>query len=290
MRALWRVVWMELLLLWRGRGVWVAALATAALGALQASMIRQTPWGAWNHFVFTAMLSTLLLAFTIGDQIHRDRDHRLDGVLLSTPIPTAIYVIGKYLAALAALLGLAGIGLAAALLLDRFEAWPEPSLFLGQSDFPSLGTRPYLIAWGLLVLTPLLFGAALMFAGGTLAPGGRVAASLVVLALWLILPLFVGSWPAVLDVTALGAQSRQGAPYVDEAAANLAREELGRAQYNPDRLSPVIKARIVRSLQGRVPPPLPGVFFANRALFLGLAGALIGLTVLGVAQQRQGRR
>ncbi len=288
MGALLTVARLELILQWRGRGLWAAALIIALLGALQASMVRQTPWGVWNHFVFIAMLVTLLLAFITGGQIRRDGEHRLDGVVLSTPVSTTAYVLGKYLAAVAALLGLAAIGLLAALLTDRFDDWPDPPFFLGESYFPALGGRPYLIGWALLVVVPVLFGAALTLAVGTLIPGGRVASSLSVLALWLLLPLFVSNWPAALDVTGLGAQSRLGAHYINPAAADLASEETRRVGYDPRRLPEEIKMRIVQIVREDVPPRLPAVFLWNRALFLSLTVALVGILIAGVAGRRQG--
>lgn len=287
MGALWAVVRLELTLLWRGWGFWITAVVMIALGALQASMVRQTPWGVWNHLVFTSMLITLLLTFTTGDQIQRDRDRRLDGVLFCTPSPTAAYVIGKYLATVAALHCLAGVALASALALDGVASWPDMPFFLGESDFPSLGARPYLLGWALLVIVPLLFGAALMLAGGALAHGGRVAAALVTLALWLLLPLFVGGWPAELDLAGLGAESRKATPYIDAAADALLTERMLRGSYRTvEQLPPEDKAQVVRLVREGVPPRLPDAFARNRAIFLGLAVALVGATIAGIGRQR----
>lgn len=293
MGVLWAVARVEAVLLLRGRGLWLTGFIMAALGALAGSMARQTPWAAWGHIGFTATASTLLLAFASGDQIRRDRAQRLDGVLLSTPAPTAAYVVGKYLAALAALLGLAGIGLAAALLTDRFDAWGAPPAFLGRADFPPLGAGPYLAGWGLLVVVPLAFGAALALAATTLLPGARTAAAFGILALWL-LPLFVAGWPALLDVTGVGAGPlrRLG---IDREVARLASEEVRRAgllapgEEQTGRLPAAVKAHLAGLARAAVPPRYPAGFWWNRAFFLGASAALVALTTYGVGQRRQGR-
>lgn len=294
MGVLWAVARVEVVLLLRGRSLWLAGVVMAALGALAGSMARQTPWAAWGHIGFTAVASTLLLAFASGDQIRRDRDRRLDGVLLSTPASTAAYVVGKYLAALTVLLGLAGVGLVAALLTDRFDAWATPSLLLGRADFPPLGAGPYLVGWGLLVVVPLAFGAALALAANTLLPGGRTAAAFGILAFWL-LPLFVAGWPALLDVTGYGAAPlrRLG---VDREVARLASEEMRRAgllapgEEQTGRLPVAVKTHLAALARAALPPRYPADFWWNRAFFLGASAALLALTIYGVERRRRGRR
>lgn len=283
MGTLWVVARVEVVLLLRGRGLWLAGVVLAALGVLVGASARQTPWEAWSYIGFTTAASTLLLAFVSGDQIRRDRDQRLDGVLLSTRAPTAAYVVGKYLAALAALLGLAGVGLAAALLADR----------LVRADFPPLGGGPHLVGWGLLVVVPLAFGAALALAAITLLPGGRTAAAFGILACWL-LPVVVAGWPVLLDVTGAGSAPlrRLG---IDREVARLVSEEVRRAGLLPPgegqagRLPAAVKARLAGRARAGLPPRYPADFWWNRAFFLGASAALVALTTYGVERRRRGR-
>jgi hypothetical protein len=285
---------LELTLLARGRSWWLVAPVAAALSAWMATEVRQSPPYAWSTIGANALFLTLLLVLPTGDQVARDRDSRLDGVLLSTPVPTGAYVAGKYLAALAVLVGLAGVGLGAALLMDRFGAMGRPSGllgFLGATAYPPLGPVPYLLGWGWLVLPPLLFGAALTLAAITLARGQRVAAGILVLMLWL-LPAFSASWPTLVNLPLLNQPYGQVDAAVDMLAERHRRQppprpEPGRPFDPYASLSEDFKARVGRAVREGMPPPFPPVFYANRALFLGLAAALVGLTSAAVARRRR---
>jgi hypothetical protein len=294
MRRLWVVAGVELRLRLRGRGVLALALALVALGALAGSWARQIPWAAWNHLGVTAFGGTLLLALASGGQVRRDRAHRLDGVLLATPLPTAAYVAGTYLASLATHLGLAGIGLAAALLTDRFDAWTAPPLFLGRADFPPLGPAPYLASWGLLVAAPLVFGTALALAATTLLPGGRAAAAAVVVALWLA-PFLAPGWPVLLEVTGTAAGPLRPLG-VNRALGQQAHDELVRAELlapgeaRTGALPGAVKTRLAAEARAALPPRLPAAFWWNRALLLAAGAGLLALTIGVVASGRGGGR
>lgn len=289
MRMLWTVTRVELALLARGRSWWLVAPGAAALAAWMATEVRQAPPYVWSTIGANALFLTLLLVLPTGDQIARDRDRRLDGVLLSTPVPTGAYVVGKYLAAVAVLVGLAG-----ALLVDRFGNFRRPSGplgFLGDPAYPPLGPVPYLLGWGWLVLPPLLFGAALTLAAVTLGRGQRVLAATLVLVLWL-LPAFSAAWPTLADLPLLNQPYGQ----VDAAVELLAerhrqqpppRPEPGRPFDPYASLSEDVKAQVVGAVRAGMPPPFPPIFYANRALFLGLAAALIGLTTAVVGRHRR---
>lgn len=295
MTPLWAVFRTEWLLLRRGWGGWICALIVVLLGIWTGSMIRERPYTAWNEFVFTAFLLTLILTLTTGDGLRRDRTRRVDGVILSAPIPSITLVLGKYFAALTLLLALAGVGLFAALLTDSFYELRDFPVALGNSYFPPLGARPYMIGWGLLFVVPLIFGAALMLSCLTLVSGGRAVAAIIAIALW-VLPAFSGNWPATLDLSQLSAATRQEMAYDDEAMALVRaglsqaydrRPPSGRWQDPYEALPGELTTRVVVLSRAHFPPGLPARFYWNRVAYLTLSVVLVGATVAGVARQRR---
>lgn len=294
MKTLWPVTRTELTLLARSRGWWLVAPVSAGLSAWMATEVRQSPPYAWSTMAANTLFLTLLLVLPTGDQATRDQDRRLDGVLLSTPVSTAAYVVGKYLAVVVVLIGLAGVGLMAALLTDRWaELRPSGLLgFLGYAVYPPLGPAPYLLGWAWLVLPAILFGAALTLAATTWTGGQRVLAALLVAVVWL-LPAFSAAWPALLDLPLLNQPYDEVGPAID--LLEEARRGQPAPQLNPDRpfdpyafLSPDLAARIVAVVRAELPPNFPPVFYANRLTFLGLAAALVSLTTTLVGRRQRG--
>ncbi len=284
MHDLRTVLRLEFLLLLRGRGLPIAAALVALAGVWEASGIREQPWAVWSTLTLGGALVALILTLSTGDQVSRDRTQRLDGVLLSTPVSTAAYVWGKYLAALVALVGLAAVNLAGALLMDRFDPWrdPPPLLQLGHAHFPPLGFRTYAGIWVLLTVTPVVFGVAWMLAGTTLRRGGRIAASTGALVIWL-LPTFGNAWPQVLDVSG-------GRFYSLFDGGSLAQRAMATTTTTfPQAWSPRAAARIIAAVQASLPPALPPVFVWNRALFLCAAVLLVVLTIWSVERRRRGQ-
>lgn len=270
---------LESRLLLRGRGVWVAALALAALGGWMATGIREQPWGAWGTMTFTGILSTLLLTLSTGNTVQRDRDRRVSDILLSAPISETAYVLGKYLAALIALLALSLIELGAAILVDHFDTWRDPPAILGHSLYPALGPLPFVAAWAWLIVTPIIFGSALTMAEITLAHGQRALAYTSVILLWVV-PMVVSNvgWPLLIDLT--GAHLLYEIPQ----AGGMTAFQLS----SSDHISPAVREEIMRLIRGDLPPAIPAIFIWSRALFLTLAAALVGVTIWGVARQRRG--
>jgi ABC-type Na+ efflux pump permease subunit len=282
MRDLSTVTRLELTLLLRSRGWWITALIMVALGVWAAAGAREAPWSGWSNLAIIAVLGTLILTFSTGDQVSRDRERHLDGVLLSTPVSTAAYVWGKYLAALAMLLGVAAAGLAGAALTDQFYTWRNPPAVLGHSTYPPLGPRPYLLGWLWLDLTPLIFGAALTLAGITIARGQRIVAYAATLVLWLM-PMLFGGWPDLLDVTASRLNYSRGSADT-LTAAKMALAWASAHGFIPGR---GVTEHVMRLVQQNVPPHLPTIFVWNRALFVCLAVVLITGTVHSVGRRRQ---
>jgi ABC-type Na+ efflux pump permease subunit len=280
MRDVWTVMRLELTLFRRGRAIWLVGLIMAFFGVWAASGIRELPFAAWTNFgITTGFFISLILTFATGDQASRDRERRLDGVLLSTPVSTAAYVWGKYLAALVILLGLAGIGFIAAILTDQFYNWQNSPGVFGQALFPPLGPRSYIVIWCWLVIVPTVFGAALVLAGITITRGQRIVAYMCVLVIW-ITSLIFNNMPDLLDITTFSIYQRYS-PSNDPAFILE-----GNSPRHPDAQ---IAQQVIHLVQANIPPSfLPISFLWNRLFFLGLALLLILLTVHSVGRQRQG--
>jgi hypothetical protein len=275
---MWTMARLETRLLLRGRGIWIAALILALLGGWMASMIREQPEGTWSTLTYTALLSTLVLTLSTGAAVQRDADRRTDGMLLSTPVPTWAYVLGKYVVAVVVLVGLSLVEVAAGVLADHFDDWRDPPVILGHSHYPPLGPFPFVAAWAWLMLTPVIFGAALMLAGITLARGQRVLAYALALAFWLIpMLLSYGGWPLLLDLT--GVRLSYELPLNGSLAAFWLSASAN---------TPAARERIMDLVRSDLPPRMPAEFIASRALFLGLALLLVLAATSMVARRRRG--
>lgn len=276
---------LELELLLRGRGMWFAAPVIAFFGVWEASMAREVPYDAWNQFTSAALFVTLILTLSTGDQVVRDRHRRVEGVMLSTPIATASYVWGKYLAAVAVLLSLTLVMLLAAVGMDRFDIWTNPPAVLGHSRFPALGPWPYVSAWLWLVVVPLLFGAALALAAITLTRGQRVLVAMMAVFLWLgpalLAGVFSGGWTSLLDVAGLSFYSVGMTPLPPS---------LGQLALTGSSPRPADAAQMIQFVVAHMPPSLPVIFYWNRALFATLAAVLVLLTTYLVRVRRRGSR
>ncbi|GCE20829.1 hypothetical protein KDK_46290 [Dictyobacter kobayashii] len=176
---------------------------------------------------------------------------------------SAVYVWGKYLAALLILLGLACLQVLSSIIADAIITWPT---------CPPLGAVSYLETWGWLSLLSLGFTAALPLFLTTVTRGQRAVSSVVVLLIWLI-PLFLQTIPGFLVVW--GASDT-----VQDPAARLVPPQ--------NKLTPELARQLVQQIQSSlIPAHLTPVFLLNRAFFLGLAVLLILAT--GYSFQRQRR-
>jgi hypothetical protein len=281
----WIVMKLEFRLIWRNWVTWLIVLVMLAIGALCASNNRIAPWSSWAHLGTTSVFISLILAFCTGNQINRDREQRLAGIVLSTPVTTPGYVFGKYIAGLASLLLLAGSGLLSALLMDRFYAGSQGFLIFAAPYYPPLGVQPYLIGWAWLTLTAIIFGTTFMLACMTLTRGQRVIAYIAVLLIW-VLPLFLTqSIPQLLDVTA-----NVFFPQFSLAPASHASDTDPLGQFlnqhpalfqNGPPPANLVQQAMHLSLAVIPPPSTPLMFLWNRLFFLGLSLILLVLTIYG---------
>ncbi len=262
MKDLITVIRLELLLFWRGRILWLVALVMIAFGIFNATNARDRPWDLWNPYFFFVI--TQILTFITGDQIHRDRERCLDGVVWSTPVSTAIYVWGKYLTALIILFSFAGLELLVSLVTDLVVV----KIYI----YPSPGPWPFMLAWCLFAWIPLMFVAALTLLGITLTRGQR-AVSYVVVILVFVSSRFV---PDILNIVGSVGNS------IDPSWALASR-------YAGSYMPAAIAQQVVHLAQA-IPPDFASVtFFVNRLIFFSLALLLVIATVYSLGRQRQGK-
>lgn len=280
MRYFWIVMKFELILIFkRNWGIWLIALAMVIIGALAADNNRNQPWGSWGQIISCGMFLSLILVLSTGNQVNRDHERRLDGVVFSTPVTTSAYVLGKYGAALLSLLGFASLSLVVAIVTDQFYSVPQRVFFLSPVFYPPLGFQPYVLSWLWLVLVPVIFGATFMFAGITLTHGKRVIAYIATIMAWLI-PLFVTASMKsfLLDITATSFISN-----VDPAGYFAYQHNLFDTMPPPQ-----VAQQILHLSLAELPPSLsPGNLLWNRLFFLGISLILLCMTIFGVQRTRR---
>ena len=281
----WVVMKLELRLIWRNWITWLIVLVMLIIGAQCAASNRTQPWSSWAYLGITSVFISLILAFCTGNQINRDREQRLDGIVLSTPVATPGYVFGKYLAGLASLLLLAGSGLLSALLMDQFYADSHGFLIFAPPFYPPLGVQPYLTGWVWLTLPAITFGATFMLACMTLTRGQRTIAFIAALLIW-ILPLFLTqSIPQLLDITAnVFFPQFSLTPAIHVTGTDPLRQFLNQHpalfQNGPPPAN-LVQQVMHLSLAVIPPPSTPAMFLWNRLFFLGLSLVLLVLTIYG---------
>ena len=281
----WIVMKLEFRLIWRNWATWLIVPAMLILGALCAASNRTEPWQGWAHLGTASVFISLILTFCTGNQINRDREQRLNGIVLSTPVATSSYVCGKYLAGLVSMLLLAGSGLLAALLMDRFYADAQGFLIFAASYYPSLGVQPYLTGWALFVLPAIIFGSTFMLACMTLTRGQRAIAFIAAFLIWIV-PLFLTqSVPQLLDITAnVFFPDFSLAPASPVTKITPVRQFLFQHptlfQNSPPPANLV--QQVMHLSLAQIPPPsTPAMFLWNRIFFLGLSLVLLVLTIYG---------
>jgi hypothetical protein len=271
MKNIWIVTTMEFRLFLRGNASWlITAFMVLSSLMLVIGGLRWNAFSAWLSLGFGYMLLTLVLAFSSGNQIQRDRDRRLDGIILSTPISTAVYVCGKYLAGLLLVLGFAALNLIVSVVLD---------FIVPASNYAAVGPRPYVASWCVLVLIPLLFGSALTLLITTFTRGQRVVTSLILLLVWLV-PVFSGtsnSLADILNVSGMFSESTDAA------------QKLGMTFHGAAAPSPALAHQVVQLVQTHIPwDYLTSTMWLNRAVFLLLAVLCLLGTIRSLHRQRQG--
>ncbi|GCE13876.1 ABC transporter permease [Tengunoibacter tsumagoiensis] len=287
------IVRLELLVAWRGRAIWIVALFMTLLGVWTTAQVRSNPFDTWGQFSRTALIMTLVLSFVTGDQIARDRSHRVDGIFLGTPITTSAYVGAKFLAGIIIILGLAIIELIASLLMDLPASWQNTAPFLANSQYPPLGPQIYLVGWVWTILPALFLSASIMLIGITALRGQRIISSLIMIVLCLA-PLVLFSNRDASPVTDWFDINSTSFVYKyppDTTPATLFLEtQRERLHFSPIGPPPYDVGLHILDLLKKVEVPanFPPSLLESRLLFIGLALFLFILTTAIVHRQRRG--
>ena len=152
------------------RNQWGYVLGTSALGQLA-------------ELVYDLMLVFgVILPFLITDQVAHDYQERMHELLMTTALPTRIYVLGRYLAVLLISLGLAICLLIAQLLVNL-------ALPMMDTHFPSANPFITFSLWVRLAFPAGMLLASLCFCMGTLFPRVTAVPKLASCLAWIILAL-----------------------------------------------------------------------------------------------------
>jgi hypothetical protein len=156
-------------LLWV-RNQWGEVLGTTILGQMA-------------ELVYDLLLIMgILLPFLAADRVAHDYHERIHELLMSTAVPTRLYVLGRYLATLAISLSLAVIMLMAQLIANL--AFP-----LFDSHFPMANPGFTLVLWIRIALPASILVGSLCFCLGTLFPRFTAVPKLGICLAWIILAL-----------------------------------------------------------------------------------------------------
>ena len=161
-----------------------------------------TTYGQLSELVYELMVVFgVVLPFLAADAVAHDYKQRMHELLMTTAIPTPIYIWGRYLASLLVSLGLAVIMIAA--------QWGT-NLALSATDplYPLPSLARALAFWGVIALPETILICSLCFALGAFFPRFTIATKLALCIAWVILafdtdPRDVG-WRAYWNPTGAG--------------------------------------------------------------------------------------
>lgn len=287
MKRLWTVMRFEWLLYWRGWLGWALAITAALFGWNIAWLVNlQTPL-LWEILCLAFGFLTLILAFTTGNQIQRDRKLRLESIIMSTSVATRSFVLGKYLAQVLTILLYATIALLT-LLLGSMKATGAPYFS------PPLGPGVIAQIWLLLVPVPLVFVCSLTLFGISLLRGKRTFIIILVLLIWILPLALVGRLPDVLNLStpSFVILSNSQAPLESLSGLDAAKRLYVEKLINGGdlNLAPAERKELVHLYQTVViPEHLTTPFLLNRGLFLLLSLLFLIGTIYGLRLLRQGR-
>jgi len=235
-------------------------------------LLGTTTLGQLAELVYDLMLIFgVMLPFLVTDRVAHDYQQRMHELIMTTPIPTRVYVLGRYLAALLISLSLA-IALLAAQILVNF------GLALIYSHFPIPDPVTTLMFWGVLTLPVTVLICSLCFCLGTLFPRVTALPKLAECIAWIILALDNDptdlSWRVYWNPTGAGLMTMAYKQFQDLVQKGLARP-LGAAQ----------QAEFILRIQQNMPDVRPWI-----GPFVALAGIGLLLVFLAVFSFRRFRR
>jgi ABC-2 type transport system permease protein len=243
--------------------LFLLGFATAASGFGAANVGLASSYLVTQTAGFLSLLLVFPASIFAASAVLRDVEHRLDGILFSTPITRAQYLVSRLGGAFAATLSVAACALLGSAL-ARFAPWVEPE------RIRVFSATPYLVAFALVMVPNVLFVCVLLFA---LAIATRNAlatysGSVLVYALYLV--------TAALTNSPLMAGSRPGA-----GGGGLA------ALLDPFGLASFFEVTRLwtASAKNAALVAVQPLFLANRALWVGLSLALAVVLLRTLALQ-----
>jgi ABC-type transport system involved in multi-copper enzyme maturation permease subunit len=126
----------------------------------------------------------LVVPFLTADAVARDQKQRVHEILMTTPVSSATYVWGRFLAAMAATLTAAIVMIVAATAANLL-------IHISSAAYPAPAIGSLVISWLVLVLPAAVLLGGLSFAGATLFPRLAMAVKLGVVLVWVGLDLVV---------------------------------------------------------------------------------------------------
>ena len=145
-------------------------------------------YGMVNRLFILSFLLALLLPLLSSGGVAHDLKHRTHELLMTTPVPTWAYVIGRYLFCLFTSVGLAFLMLVAILFMGLTYHLSEPNYLV-----PQVGAA--LSLWGVGILPTTVLISSLSFALGTLFPRHPSVAALGVIVAWYLPTLVLSAIP-----------------------------------------------------------------------------------------------
>ena len=155
-----------------GRGVVLTVLGSTALGTV------------FEVVALLLLFFGMLVPFVVADAVARDHRQRVHELLMATPISTAAYIWGRFLASLAVALVLSVVMLIAVAAADLL-------IHLTEAGFPMTNWGGLVLTWAVLVAPAVVVIGALSFMLSTLLPRLATPAKVAVVLLWVMLSLMV---------------------------------------------------------------------------------------------------
>jgi ABC-type transport system involved in multi-copper enzyme maturation permease subunit len=145
-------------------------------------------YGTVNRLYYFSFLLALLLPLLNSGGVARDLKHRTHELLMTTPVPTWVYIIGRYLFCLLASVGMALLMLSIILLMGLALHLTERAYLAPQFDVA-------LSLWAVAILPTTVLISSLSFALGTLLPRHANLAALGVIVAWYLPTLVLSAIP-----------------------------------------------------------------------------------------------
>jgi ABC-type transport system involved in multi-copper enzyme maturation permease subunit len=155
-----------------GRGAVLNVMGSTALGTV------------FEVVALLLLFFGMLVPFVVADAVARDQRQRVHELLMATPISTAAYVWGRFLASF-------GVALMLSIVMVVAVAAADATIHLSDPTFPGVNLAALAVDWAVLVVPAVAVIGGLGFMLSTLMPRMATAAKVSVLLLWVMLTVVV---------------------------------------------------------------------------------------------------